>query len=381
MKSKSGYQIGVLVWSIFQFITFLFYIILFTGSLSSGDDTVVFLVIAGIVGFFVGTLIDMKIRNIHHGNVVFRFIFTALVGPIRMFAQIFTVIKMNKVGKDNEIFAKGQYKYYLLNNLWYILFNYDNENELISAGRKAKIKKAREDAETRRKESEAREAKRRAQLDQLKTQIDNCNVKFVAFGEYEGGKKFWDSKFLNRDLISKNYWDKETGVSNCINDPGNLKNNYGDCINAFFIRSLKVDGVKLNSRPFSNHLSFNLKPGMHKVEVSFYFSYEHSGWNVNTNLPSDLWPTDTPKNKSGIIDKTLTLNVEIKPGYKYHLGLFARNYATYTTYTDKRSGGYLYKLRNQIHFNSMFEVMGEADVKNIANVGYVDPGLLLDHVN
>lgn len=380
MKSKLGYQIGVLIWTIVQFITFLFYNILFVNSMSSGSDTVVFLIIAGIIGYVVGSIIDMKIRKVHHGNVVFRFIVVTLVGPIRMFAQIFTLVQVNRLGKDNEIFAKGNYKPYFLNNLWYILFNYDNPKELISKGRKEKIEQARRENERRAAEREAAEAKRRAELEKLKTQIDSCNVKFVAFGEYDGGTKFWDAKFINRDMFGKGGWNKDTGV--CYGaEPSSLKNSYGETMNAYFIKSIKVDGLKLNSKAFANHLSFNLRPGVHTVEVTAYFAHRHSGWEVNSNLPSDLWPSNTPKDKAGVTNKTFTLKVDIKPGYRYHLGLFLRNYASYTTYTDRRSGAYLYKLRNDIHFEDHFLVMGEQDVKKFANVGYIDPGLLIDHVN
>ena len=377
-KSNLAYQIGCTIWASLQFLGYLMFFIMLSPTATEGDSRI-FVIVVGAIVIFVGTIIDMKIRDISHGTVVGRFLSTLLVGFLRLPAQIFTLVQMGRKGKDEEIFEKGNYKPYILNKWFYILFNHDHEQTLVSAKAKQRIKDNEAAAAKRKADYEAREAARKAELAKFKAEADHCNVKFVAYGDYDNEGRYWDIKFCNNDFISTNSWNKDTGIG--YGGIETRKNHWGTTINAFYIKEIKVNGVRINKVPFSNHLNFNLKPGTYKIDVSFYFARNHSGWHGGDVSTSDYWPSDTPKDKGGVMEKTVTLNVNIQAGYRYHLALFCKNYASYIRYTDKRSGVFLYDIRNDIHFNTYFDVMGEADVKKIANTGWVDTGLVLDQVN
>ena len=381
MKGKNiGYHVLSCIWATIQFIFFLVFCVMLGAMMFQDNsiDTIVFVIIFSVIFYVGGAFMDIGIRKIQNGNLFERFIIALLCGPFRLGGEIFCIVQMCRMGAEEENFQRGEYKNYFLNRCWYTLFNHDHDQDLISSGTKERIRAADEKRERDRAAAAAREEKRRKEVERLTSEANRCNIKFVAYGCYDlDGKKFFDSKFHNRDFMNENYWDKDKGTGYA----NRTKNNWGNTIDCFYVKGIYVDGIKLNSICFSNHLNFNLAPGRHIVKVDFKFAKKHSGWHGGDVDYSDYWPSNTPNDKSGVIEKTVTLEVNVQSGYRYHLALFCRNYATYTNYYHKRNGAFLYSLRNDIHFETYFEVMGEADVKRLANTGYIEPGLLLEQVN
>ncbi len=388
MKNKT-YQILVLLWTIVQAIFFIAFLV-FNGVLikqqfegTNSPETIAFVVIVSIIIFVVGSIIDMAIRKITTPNKFVAFILTTIAGPFRLPAQIFTLVQLAR--KDDDLFERGEYKPYFLNSCWYILFNHDHEEMLVSSSAKANMERNRQKQEESRARAAANEARREREMEYLKQNISACNIKLVAFGSTEGdSNKYWDAKFMNRRFIEENYWNKETGVGGPYDASYRDKSSWGTYYQSFYITKVVVDGVRINSQCFSNHLNFSLKPGTHNVSVTFTFVASHRGWESIASDGLDYMPDSDrmAKEKAGrIINKTVSTTVNVQSGYRYHLALFSKNYPTWIEYTHRSSGRRLYRERSDIKFFTAFEVMGERDVMRLANVGYIDPGLTLEQVN
>ena len=371
MGKTKVYHVFVLLWTFLQLVGWIVLVALGVGIHTQqpvdGGSIAFFWIVAPIF-LAGGSALDIVIRGVKGGTLIEKILLTILVSPIRWLTEIITLVMLSK---------KSNYGYYgyqrgnytsdrFLNRLFYILNNRSAGKDL---GPKPKTKpltpEEKEKLNAYRKEREEKERLAKEEKDRIyKEKVSKCNMKLVLYGRYGDDDRFWDGNFLNRgytgDGIQKKSYD-------------------GTYMDAFFVESLKIDGVKVNAKHFSSHVNFYLTPGVnHTVEAKVYYSVHIYNCKYPTNPPVEL-PSGYYGKKSYCIAQTVSCNINPQSGYRYHLGLFASITPYYTEYKT-RSGQWCYSWTDGVNKKLILEPMGEKDVYNISKAKHIDNGIFLEDI-
>lgn len=310
-----------------------------------------------------------------------RLLLCLLVSPIRIVFEVLTIIK---IFKDDEYYGKrGDYKdKVFLNRCFYVLFNADYPELLLSENVKKKLAEAQERNRQAELKKKQQEEERKAQMAKLQGEIASCNVKLCLFGSlhYDGDgsdlNKYFGANFYNKEYAEKNLWRHTYGATTYVNSDS------GRELECFYVKELIVNGVKMNNKVFSDNLNFNLKPGTYNIKISVSIKHKVSGWSRDLNCPIMVTPADVPDTKIVKYFKTFELNnVVINQGYKYNLALFARSYPTWLKVYEEKSGAYLYKTRTDVKSDFSFVVASESELKQMAKTTYIEDGIVINQVN
>ena len=158
----------------------------------------------------------------------------------------------------------------------------------------------------------------------------------------------------------------------------------------FYVEELIIDGQKINSADFYNHLTLTLEPGFHSISTTIYLKLHYSGYKLSDyarNRPVgdfDYYPDNSKKNSWKCYRKTLTINnFEVLPGKVYYLAFWATVYGewhrVYDGFTKMFVGSELKKVVSEFSFDFMTETqvkrkgnfysIDEEDFINIDDIG------------
>ena len=146
-------------------------------------------------------------------------------------------------------------------------------------------------------------------------------------------------------------------------------NLYGS-MEAFYCKSLYIDGILVNSHPFSHHLNLTLPAGFHSVEATFEIVQNYSGSIHSSSVyrrseSSDYLYVCNAKNKTFRFTKTLKINnFKVVPGKNIYLSFFAVVYGKWRRLHDAYSGEYVGKERIGVISDFVFVCDSETQVKS-----------------
>ena len=214
--------------------------------------------------------------------------------------------------------------------------------------------------------------------------VNDNNVKFVMFGKLNA-----DPNNPERDNHAANIYFPANFYTDMYrkNRKESIKM-YG-AMETFYCESLFIDGVLINTHPFSNHLNLTLQAGYHSVKATFVIELNfsgslHSTSVYNRTLSSDYLYNCAAKNKTFRYKKTFAIdNFIITPGQDLYLTFFANIYGVWKRLYDANTGEYVgkermnvisdfafvSKIESQIRENKNYRHLSDSDFINIDDIG------------
>ena len=80
-----------------------------------------------------------------------------------------------------------------------------------------------------------------------------------------------------------------------------MKGSYGD-FEAYYVESLVLNGVKINSHPFAHHLNLTVEPGIYNAKITVVVKHHFAGYSPSKLASerlnaSEFWPTNVAKKR------------------------------------------------------------------------------------
>lgn len=195
--------------------------------------------------------------------------------------------------------------------------------------------------------------------------VSENNVKFVMFGKLSK-----DPNNPESDNYSANIFFPACYCTKLFREYRKQDINLYGSMEAFYCKSLYIDGILVNSHPFSHHLNLTLPAGFHSVEATFEIVQNYSGSIHSSSVyrrseSSDYLYVCNAKNKTFRFTKTLKINnFKVVPGKNIYLSFFAVVYGKWRRLHDAYSGEYVGKERIGVISDFVFVCDSETQVKS-----------------
>ena len=198
----------------------------------------------------------------------------------------------------------------------------------------------------------------------LNLPVSENNVKFVMFG-----KLIKDPNNPESDNHCRNIFFPACFDTKLYREHRNHDISLFGTMEAFYCKSLYVDGILVNSHPFSHHLNLTLPAGMHSVEATFVIIQNYNGSIHSTSVyrrseSSNYLYNCKTKDESFKFTKTMRINnFMVVPGQNIYLAFFAVVYGEWRRLYDAFSGEYVGKERMNVVRDFVFTCDSESQVR------------------